>query len=227
GILLVNNTTGSGTGSGAVAATGGILGGSGTIAGDTTISATGLLTPGTSGTADTLTFDGSLSLAAAGSATTRAILDVSAATGNELIYALTNGETWWSSYTGPLLTGNGGMGKDLVKLTGLSGTPILNFGTNSQVAFNVATPVTWQYGDVLNLFDWSNLVTVTGTTFSPGSHLDLNGLGTLDAGLTWDTSRFLTTGAIAITPEPGRVLLLLLGFLGLAFRRRRTTAFRG
>ncbi len=49
GVLVVNNTTGSGTGSGAVVVkSGGTLGGTGTIGGATTIEAGGVLAPGTS-----------------------------------------------------------------------------------------------------------------------------------------------------------------------------------
>ncbi len=48
GTLLVNNTTGSGTGSGNVGVTGGTLGGTGTISGSVTVSGTGTLAPGAS-----------------------------------------------------------------------------------------------------------------------------------------------------------------------------------
>ncbi|MDB6119491.1 MAG: hypothetical protein JWO08_3272, partial [Verrucomicrobiaceae bacterium] len=40
-------------------------------------------------------------------------------------------------------------------------------------------------------------------------------------GLSWDVSRFTTSGSIVVVPEPGRVLLLCLGSLGLLMRRRR------
>ena len=45
GTLLINNTVGSGTGSGAVNVSGGVLGGTGTISGATTIGASGTLSP--------------------------------------------------------------------------------------------------------------------------------------------------------------------------------------
>ena len=48
GILLVNNTNGSGTGSGAVVVNGGTLGGTGTISGAVTVNAGGTLSPGMS-----------------------------------------------------------------------------------------------------------------------------------------------------------------------------------
>ncbi len=103
----------------------------------------------------------------AGSPTNRALLDVSAASGNELVYAQSNGDNWWASYGGPLLTGKGGMTIDLVNLTGGNGTPELTFGTNSRVTFNLTSgPVIWHYADVLNLFDWAGVVAVSGNTLN-------------------------------------------------------------
>ena len=62
GILLINNTTGSGTGTAAVTvASGASLGGSGTISGATTIQSGGFLAPGNS--PGILTFSGDLTLA--------------------------------------------------------------------------------------------------------------------------------------------------------------------
>jgi autotransporter-associated beta strand protein len=64
GTLLVSNTTGSGTGAGAVVANGGTLGGvGGTISGATTINANATLAPGTTaGTVGLLSFGSTLSL---------------------------------------------------------------------------------------------------------------------------------------------------------------------
>jgi len=61
GSLIVNNSSGSGTGSGTVTVqAGAMLGGNGSLGGDTTIEDGGILSPGTS--AGTLTFNGDLSL---------------------------------------------------------------------------------------------------------------------------------------------------------------------
>jgi len=60
GRLLVNNATGSGTGSGSVTVDGGVLGGTGRIAGPVTILPGGIIAPGTS--IGTLTISNSLSL---------------------------------------------------------------------------------------------------------------------------------------------------------------------
>jgi autotransporter-associated beta strand protein len=61
GTLLVNNTAGSGTGSGAVSVTAGTLGGTGAISGVVSVGAGGNLSPGTS--IGTLAINNSLSLA--------------------------------------------------------------------------------------------------------------------------------------------------------------------
>jgi len=62
--LLVDNTSGAGTSSGALVVNGGILGGTGTIVAPTTINAHAVLAPGLSGVG-TLTFSGNLTLNAA------------------------------------------------------------------------------------------------------------------------------------------------------------------
>jgi M6 family metalloprotease-like protein len=63
GTLLVNNATGSGTGTNAVSVNGGTLGGSGTISGAITVEAAGNLSPGNA-SAGTLNIGGGLDLAA-------------------------------------------------------------------------------------------------------------------------------------------------------------------
>jgi hypothetical protein len=86
---------------------------------------------------------------------------------------------------------------------------------------------TGSYGDVFNLLDWANLFNMNGFTVTAGlydgsgdSGSDLD-LPTLSSGLFWNTSLFATYGTVFIVPEPSRMLLLLLGLLGLCFRRRR------
>lgn len=65
GTLLVNNTTGSGTGSGAVSVTsGGVLGGTGTVAGAVTVASGGSVSAGTG--PGTLTLANGLDLSAGG-----------------------------------------------------------------------------------------------------------------------------------------------------------------
>ena len=146
--------------------------------------------------------------------------DFTNATGNAGGEVLLVGN-WWSTYSGTLLTGNASQANDLVSLT--AATPTLTWATGGKVSLNqLGTPYTWILGDVLNLLDWnnmSNLNPITGDLGSVGTDFDLPMLG---SGLSWDTTRFMATGAIAVTPEPSRALLLMLGLLGLFFRRRRS-----
>lgn len=84
-------------------------------------------------------------------------------------------------------------------------------------------------GQVYNVLDWSGLVTTdfsgfdVGTNYRDGSGDDASqfNLPTLGAGLAWDVSQFTTSGIIVVVPEPGRSLLLMLGFVAVVSRRRR------
>ncbi len=83
-------------------------------------------------------------------------------------------------------------------------------------------------GDVFNLFDWTTLMTgnfsVPGANTTGGVYGDID-LPTLSGNLQWDLSALSSHGLIGVTtvvPEPGRVLLLLLGLLGICLRRRRS-----
>lgn len=118
---------------------------------------------------------------------------------------------------------------DQMVFNGTTGST-LTFSGNLTVVPSAFTP---KAGDVYNLLDWSLLVITdfsgfnVGTNFrdgsgDDGSQFDLPDLsGT--PGLFWDVSRFTTSGSIVVVPEPGRVLLLCLGILGLLMRRRRVS----
>ena len=223
GTLLVNNTTGSGTGTSAVAVnSAATLGGNGAISGNVSVNAGGILAPGSAAnTAGTLTLAGAnITLAGSGVAETRLAFDFTEATGNVGASVLLGGESWWSSYNGSLLTGTNGKANDLVSFT--AATTNLDWDTGGRVVLNQlgVTPYTWMLGDVINLLDWTSLST-TGSTFDPTNASNFD-LPALSSGLTWDTTRFLATGAAAVTPEPSRMLLLMLGLMGLFFRRRRS-----
>ncbi len=218
GTLLVNNTTGSGTGTGDVTVSNSstILGGSGTVAGNLTVNAGALIAPGSAAsTAGTLTIGGStVVIAGNGVAETRVTFDYTNATGN--VPGLTSAT--WSSYNGALLTGNGGQNNDLLKFTPV--TTSLSWNTGGKISLNqIGSAYSWSQGDVFNLLDWTSLSGgAIGGSFN--SAIDFN-LPTLSGGLAWDTSRFVTTGAIAVVPEPGRALLMLFGLIALFLRRRR------
>jgi autotransporter-associated beta strand protein len=222
GTLLVNNTTGSGTGTGAVTVSnsGTILGGSGTIAGDLTVNAGAVIAPGSTTTAaGTLTLGGStVVINGSGVPETRMNFGYSNATGNVGAGAY-NTLGWWDTYSGSLLTGNNGQSNDLLNFTAT--TTSLTWNTGGKITLNqIGSAYTWLQGDVFNLLDWTALSggAIGGSGFATAADFDLPSLG---SGLSWDTSRFVTTGAIAVIPEPSRALLLFLGLLGLYFRRRR------
>ncbi len=73
--------------------------------------------------------------------------------------------------------------------------------------------------DSWKLFDWATL----GGSAPVGSFGQLQlVLPTLSPGLNWDLSRLYTTGIISImVPEPGRLLLCLLGLVSMMLQRRR------
>jgi fibronectin-binding autotransporter adhesin len=78
-------------------------------------------------------------------------------------------------------------------------------------------------GDSWQLFDWQGLQSFN-LDFGGRTYDDIAmNLPTLREGLIWDIDRLINTGHLSVTsvPEPGRVLLLLLGIMILAMRRRR------
>lgn len=81
-------------------------------------------------------------------------------------------------------------------------------------------------GDVFNLLDWVSLVPNTfnfGSRYQTGAEtsIDLDLPALSDPGLAWDTSRFQSLGVLVVVPEPGRVMLMLIGLLVFGLRRRR------
>jgi autotransporter-associated beta strand protein len=99
---------------------------------------------------------------------------------------------------------------------------------NGTVSITSLGGYTGVQGDVFNLLDWQS-VTMSGTfTAANGGNFFTNGgvwgdldLPTLTSQLFWDTSAFASHGVLVVVPEPSRMLLLLVGLLGLFFRRRR------
>ncbi|WP_081888048.1 autotransporter-associated beta strand repeat-containing protein [Verrucomicrobium sp. BvORR034] len=90
------------------------------------------------------------------------------------------------------------------------------------VTLQVANPTAltnWVAGDAWQLFDWSGLSSppVSGS-FVLGTSFTTILLGT---GKEWDLSRLYVDGSISIAPEPGRMMLVLVGFCFMLARRRR------
>jgi len=210
GTLLVNNTTGSGTGTGNVTTiVGSTLGGSGIIA-PTVVSAAvnvqGLLNVGN--TADTAGQD--------------FVVNMSGVTGANTI-----------DFTGGInldyFAGGDGLvstNLDSLGITGNNSTILSLGGALNSTNLTGAAGTTFLGGSNWQLFVWTGL---SGSPVGTFSNVGVGGIGTvtgwdtLDPLLAWDTTNLYTTGfvSIVVIPEPSRAMLLLLGLLSLGFRRRR------
>jgi autotransporter-associated beta strand protein len=198
GALLINNTTGSATGTGDVTTP--TLGGSGSIVSSATIASVvvqSILNVGNVG--DTGGQDLAINLTGGSSS-----INLS---GTTLNFDL------WTDFTSG--TSNAFPAADLLSLN--AGSINIGGGTlNVSALANVGN--TWAFNTAWQLFNW-NAVAPTGTF----SALNLPDLTTWDPLAAWDTDNLYTTGAIKVIliPEPSRAMLLLLGLLSLGFRRRR------
>jgi autotransporter-associated beta strand protein len=220
GTLLVNNTTGSGSGTGPVWVTAGTtLGGIGTLrpTGANGILIDGTVAPGTPLTNDGVgrlsfdTVDGSLVFAAS----------------SQLVFELysngTNGLAITLDSNGFIDTIGGsfnGTGSDSLAFNS-TGLGLLNFtnATAGSLGVIFGTGYTPQLGDAFDLLDFNQ---VSGLSTSL---LTLPNLSSYGADWVWDDTKFTSHGVIAITtviPEPSRAALCLLAGLATALRRRRS-----
>ena len=205
GTLLVNNLTGSGTGSGNVLVQpGAVLAGSGAIA-----STHGLASVRVQGMLD--------------------VGNVTDTEGQDFVVHLTGGASTinldgtvrldlWSGFSSGSL--NPSPAADMLDATALS----ISIGSGSILTVEGANnvPGLWAYNSAWKLFNWG---VVPSGEFGAINLPDLSGWDPMAA---WDTSNLYTAGAnggtimIVLAPEPGRALLMLLGLLGLGLRRRRS-----
>lgn len=239
GTLQVGDgSTGSLTGIGAVTVSnaGAKLSGSGSIAGSTIIGAGAILAPGVG---DTNTSNQTLTFTAVDSAQAAVVvqnggqiqLGLSSSTqidGNfdwtikdALTYLNDAGGTSSTEYTSIwALSGD----YDSIKLT--AGTFDLGSTVGGTIKLVDNSP-TYTLGSIFKLLDWSTVGTndslLTGTGSFTIGDLNLSSVN-LGSGLSFDTTAFTTYGVVVVVPEPGRVLFLMFGLLGLCFRRRRRIA---
>jgi autotransporter-associated beta strand protein len=218
GILQVTNTSGSGTGSGnVVVKANATLAGSGVIAPgaskNVTIEDFGSIAPGTSGVSNgqslTINLNG-------GTFDLQGMLELNLFANNS---GITNAEA------------------DRLVLAG-TGTATLGTYATLKVTSSVNS-ATFVAGDAWKLLDWGG-VTHTSQYFrnlDPASYSggyvsnaditnNLLDLPTLSAGLFWNINDLYTNGTLVVAvPEPGRLMLIILGFLALGWRRRRRWLF--
>jgi len=217
GTLLVNNvgaTSGTGTGVVTINA-GGTLGGIGRVAptGANFISINGLIAPGTPatnngvGTLTLATVTGNATFSATGGATLQLLTNG----GNGLVVSFSD-PSHVSGVTGAF----NGTGGDRISFLSSNGG-LLDFTSATAGSLNVVLGPGYApaYGDAFDLLDWS---TVTGLNVGL---LTLPDLTSFNPGFTWDTSQFVSQGVIVVVPEPGRVLLVLMGLGAMVWRRGR------
>lgn len=218
GALIVNGSTGTGAMN-----VSGVLGGTGTVGGATTILTGGSLNPGdpdANGGIGKLTLSQGVTLNTGSNST----LEIRGAThttndnfGNNAI-----GSAGYITYVKTNGVGQGD--HDQVSVTG-------TFVQQTDAGIDVVgvTGFTAAYGQIFNLLDWT---TVAGTSFSGNLGLsgrDGSGDAALDldlpnlsgTGLVWDTSFFASDGILVVVPEPGRMMLLMVGMVFAATRRRK------
>lgn len=224
GTLVVNNTSGSATGTSTVFVNGGTLAGNGIIAGATTVRESGRLTPGDASVNNgigKLTFGNDLTLKRTASATIP-LLTLQVGTINDAIFndaagISANMGNLAAYFTSQLATYENESGIH-DRLT-IGGT--LHLEAGALIAVDNSLGRSFQFGDVLDLFDWANLdVNAANGDRSWSTDLDLL-LPTLGSGLSYDYSLFAGSGIIVVVPEPGRMTLLMIAILGLLMRRRR------
>lgn len=227
------------TGTGAVSVSnGGVLSGTGVVQARTgvfhSVNSGGKIAPGDAGGASlgTLFMDGGLVLNAGGT------LEFQISKATHWVSGLSD-VTNTGAYSAALLalpgaselTGTIGLDMhDHLEINGqmdLSGGG-LGAGTISLVDLNYLTIA--KAGDVFNLIDWAGVNGAgfnAGGTYRAGGELGSNLLlPTLGTGLAWDTSLFTNHGILIVTtvPEPGRVMLVMVGCAAWGLRRRRSRA---
>ncbi|WP_395734312.1 autotransporter-associated beta strand repeat-containing protein [Prosthecobacter sp.] len=224
GTLLVNNTSGSGTGYGnVIVQSGATLGGTGSIAPTNssispfsgfglTVNSGATLMVGTIGHTSASQFTVNLdSTVLPGFATL--------ASGSTLkLNLFLNQATTPTTEADRLVFSDVG-GASQITISGA--TLNVSIGAGSSL---VST--SFAEGDSWKLIDWGGL-TPTGTfaNLSGSTSTDFIDLPTLGGGKFWDISNLYTTGVIVVAvPEPARLLLLLFGVLALGWRRRRRLA---
>ena len=206
GTLLAENTTGSGTGTGAV-----------TVASGATLGGNGFIVPASG---NSITINGTLNVGVPGESSGQALSVALTGAGNLALNGTTLLNLFTNAGTGSL---NSTGATDLLQVSAPAWSNV-TLGASSTLT--VATSLnanTFVAGDAWKLFDWSGILGGAAPVDGTNGFSAIN-LPILGAGYGWDVSQLFTTGVITVVsgvPEPTRAALLLLGFLGLISRRRR------
>jgi autotransporter-associated beta strand protein len=216
GTLLVDNSAGSGTGTGAVAVnSGGTLGGSGKVSGAMTLNSGGTIAPGAGNTSADTDLHGTSLLWNGGGMIT---LELGASTGDEL------------NLSGALTKGGAGSFTIDLENEGIATQTSYTLLTFASTTFSLSNfAVVWPTGFTGTLVETSNSLAITNlqdlAAESPaegvGASLASEGADGNDATMARDVQE--GTGIVA-TPEPGGAMLLMLGagtLLGWRRRQRR------
>lgn len=196
GTLEVNNTSGSGTGTGDV-----IVDAGGTLAGTGSI---------TIDSGNIVYVAGNFVIGSTTGAPTAADFSLSTSLGT-VLNVDTTGVLKFDLFTGAGL-GNNNATPTAADILAIQGSAIFATGSLLEIA-NPNGMTAWAAGDSWRIWDTTNTGTLTGTLALSAP--------TLTGGLNWDFNQ--STGILSIVgvPEPSRAILLLGGILGFTLRRRR------
>ena len=178
-------------------------------------------------TDNAVTLSGAIAGSSPAASTTRLSLQLNGATATLASLGYTSGP--YEAFIDGLPTSNPSVlngttgnltGHDYVNVGGA-----LTLNQNGKIVVSNFGSYTPAIGDLFNLLDWVSLTSNSfnfGSRYQDGSENNDLDLPALSGGLLWDTSLFQSQGVlVVVSPEPGRVMLLLLGLLAMFGRRRR------
>ena len=201
GAVYVNNSSGSGLGTGDV-----------TVNTMATLGGSGAVIPGTD---NSITVNGSLVVGNPGDTAGSALSLSTSGTGGTLLGGTST--LFIDLFSGAALGDNTGnaLAADVLHWSGnldIAAGAVLKLGNPNGISSG-----SWANGDTFKLFDWSGLISRTGTLSIDASDLNLPGSFALN------TTDLYTLGniSIVVAPEPGRAFFITIALACMQLRRRR------